>query len=1122
MRKQRIPSQIQISMWFILPVLLILGAGCIQNPAATTFQSTADWENEQVFQRNRQPAHATFIPYPSEELALQCDPEASPYCLSLNGLWKFHWSRCPQKRPAEFFQPDYNVASWDSIQVPSNWQMKGYGVPIYSSSQYPFKVDPPRVTGEPDKDWTAYVNRNPVGSYRRTFHLPKTWSHRRVFLHFAGVKSAFYVWVNGKQAGCSQGSMTPAEFDITPYLCTGKNVLAVEVYRWSDGSYLEDQDMWRLSGIYRDVFLYSTAQVRIADFGVRTQLDTEYRNAEVLIKPGLERYETQAIQGWTVQAQLYDPAGKPIWSQPLSQNAQDILNPDFSSDIVNERTPQRGPAEFEWLRGPVENPKKWTAETPWLYTLVLTLNDPRRQVVEAVSCRVGFRDVRVHNGQLLINGRPVRLYGVNRHEHDPDHGRAVPLERMIQDITLMKQFNINAVRTSHYPNDPRWYDLCDQYGIYVMDEANIETHGIRGALANDPAWQAAFLDRGIRMVQRDKNHPSVIIWSLGNESGYGPNFAAMSAWIRDFDPTRPIHYEGAQASAEDRNDPRDPKTVDFISRMYPRVEALYDSPRDRRWPKILQIAQDARDDRPVLMCEYAHAMGNAVGNLKEYWDEIYSNRRMAGGFIWDWVDQGFRKHTADGREYIAYGGDFGDRPNSGDFCLNGLIFADRTLTPKIWEVKKIYQPIRIEPVSGRMDRIRLTNLYGFTNLNELDPRWTVTRDGIRIQSGRLEPVDLPPGGQTEITIPLGSVEMEQPGEYWLRLSFHLPRETIWAPAGHEVAWQQMLLKTQNAAEMEIETKTVSDVTLNEVGDKVRIEGSDFAAVFSRSEGTLISLVYKGREILAQGDEGPAGPVLQAWRAVTSNDKAFGQGRAKDWRQAGLDKLTRSVKDFHISRPAAGRIQIDILAVSTTPSEAGFNLRTTWTIRGDGSVDAASRFQPFGQLPPLPRIGVVMRIAGSYNSVRWYGRGPQENYIDRRDAADVGLWSASVDEQYVPYPRPQETGTRTDVRWLSLTDASGIGLLVTADRPMAFSALYYTAAELDRADHTVELNRCEDVILSLDARHSGLGNGSCGPGVLPCYEVPPEPVELHFSLRPCPPGSESEIALLARKKYTDEN
>jgi beta-galactosidase len=1112
-------SRLLVLKYLGVLICINLAASCTQTVSSLSPVEVPDWENQQVIGRNRQPAHATMIPYPSEASARDCNPETSPYRLSLNGPWKFHWSPRPQDRPVDFFQPQYSVASWDTIPVPSNWQMHGYGIPIYTSSLYPFKVDPPRVTGTPDKEWTTYLLRNPVGSYRRTFTLAQSWSGRRVFLHFAGVESAFYVWLNGIQAGYSQSSMTPAEFEITPFLQQGENTIAVEVYRFSDGSYLEDQDMWRFSGIYRDVFLYSTADIRIADFAVRTELDADYRNAHLLIKPRLEHAGIQSISGWTVCAQLYDPAGTPVWDKPLSRNADEILNPDFSSEILNIRTPQRGPAQFAWLDGAVENPKKWTAETPWLYTVVLTLNNNEQQAIEAVSCRVGFRRVQIEKGQLLINGQPIRLYGVNRHEHDPDHGRAVSLDRMIQDITLMKQFNINAVRTSHYPNDPRWYDLCDRYGLYVMDEANIETHGLVGYLANDPTWSSAFLDRGIRMVGRDKNHPSIIFWSLGNEAGFGPNFAALSAWIRDADPTRPIHYEGAQADAQDKDDPRDPDTVNVISRMYPRVKGLYDSESNNRWPKILQIAQDPRDSRPVLMCEYAHAMGNAVGNLQEYWDEIYSNPRMIGGFIWDWVDQGLRKRTADGQEYMAYGGDFGDKPNLKDFCLNGLVFADRTLTPKIMEVKKVYQPVRIEAVEKTIGHLRLTNLYSFTNLNTLEPRWILICDGIELQSGILEPIDLSPGSQTEISLPLTSIDaLKTDGDLWLRLSFHLTQKVPWAPIGHEVAAEQILLAAGRQAPAKIDTKELPQIKVTENDNSVHIQGADFTAVFGRAEGTLISLIYGGKEMLAQDMDNPAGPILQAYRAPTSNDRAFGKGRAYEWKQAGLDQLTRNVNKFQISRPAHNRVQIDIVSTSTTPGGAGFNLQTTWTIRPDGSLDMANRFEPFGTLSCLPRLGIVMHIAGQFNLLRWYGRGPQENYADRKQAADMGIWSGTVDQQYIPYPRPQETGTKVDVDWLALTNTAGVGLLVVADQPIAASALHYTAGDLDQARHTVELKRRDDVVLSLDARHSGLGNGSCGPGVLSCYEIAPEPVELHLGFRPCPAGTNKEISQLTRRNY----
>jgi beta-galactosidase len=1079
-----------------LEAMLLLVSGCVRLAGGTSGLDVPDWENQHVVHRNRLPARATFVPYPDEQTARQCRPEDSPYRLSLNGVWKFRWSPTPEKRPIDFYRPDYNVERWDSIRVPSHWQLEGYGVPIYTSSQYPFHIDPPRVTGEPPKDWTAYRSRNPVGSYRRTFDLPKAWEGRRTFLHFAGVKSAFYVWVNGAAVGYSEGSMTPAEFEITSFVRRGENVLAVEVYRWSDGSYLEGQDMWHLSGIHREVFLYSTGPVRIADFAVRTEVEPEAGRGQILIDPRLDCAPGVKPAGWTVNAQLYDPQGRAVWSGPLREDAESILNPTFSAEILNHRTPQRGPARFGWLGGTVESVRMWTAETPHLYTLVLTLNDSENRTAEAVSCRVGFRQVRVENGRLLINGRAVRLYGVNRHEFDPDFGQVVPLERMKEDILLMKRFNINAVRTAHYPNDPRWYDLCDEYGIYVMDEANLESHGVRGLLASDPTWHTAFLDRGIRMVQRDKNHPCVIIWSLGNESGWGPNFAALSAWIRAFDPTRPIHYEGAQADAGDVNDPRDPSAVDFISRMYPKVRDLYESPMDQRWPRILQMAQDPRDGRPVLMCEYAHAMGNAVGNLKEYWEEIESHPRMVGGFIWDWVDQGLRRRTADGRAYFAYGGDFGDVPNSKDFCLNGLVFADRTVTAKLHEVKKVYQPVQIEWADKAAGTVRLSNRYVFTNLNTLEGRWRLTRDGKAVQSGRLGPLDCRPGEQITVSVPMELPEPLPAGDWRVRVSFHLTEATLWAPAGYEIAWEQLAVRQVKPAAQQ-DSAVLPEIHVAEDSDGVRISGKEFTAVFSRQSGTLRSLVYNQREIL--GPDG--GPILQVYRAPTNNDRAFGKGRAFQWHQAGLDRLSRSVESFEVSRTGSDSVQVQTTAVSRTPAGAGFVHRAAWTVRGDGVIELFNRFEPFGPLPPLPRVGLVMRLVKDYEFVSWYGRGPHENYPDRKESAEVGLWSASVKDFFVPYPRPQETGLRTEVQWVVLTDTSGQGLRIEASEPFAFSALPYSAEDLEKAAHPHELRAREEVILSLDARHSGLGNASCGPGVLPKYEIQPEPVQMH--LRFCP-------------------
>jgi len=616
-----------------------------------------DWENERVNYINTEPPRATFIPFADVASALEGNPEASPFFRSLNGTWKFHWIPAPDLRPTNFFENDFDDSAWNTIDVPSCVEMEGHGTPIYVSAGYPFKIDPPRVTSGPPTNSTAFAQRNPISSYRRAFDLPARWNDRRVFIHFDGVESAFYVWINGKRVGYSENSRSPAEFDITRFVKPGANQIAVEVYRWSDGSYLEDQDMWRMSGIFRDVYLYSTAAARIRDFAVRMELDADYRDATLQIKPELADYANRSLTNWTVRAHLYDAKKQPVLffessthpdlpssrrkeahsktkSQSLltsaatvvAHDAAEILNRDWSAKILDDRTPQRGPSKFAWMEGTISNPLKWTAETPNLYTLVLTLCNESGTIVEADSCQIGFRKIEIRDGRFLINGLPVRLRGVNRHETDPDTGHSVSLASMARDIELMKRANINAVRTSHYPNDPRWYDLCDRYGLYVMDEANLETHGTRGFLANDPRWANAFLERAIALAERDKNHPSVIIWSLGNESGYGPNFAAMAAWLREFDPTRPIHYEGAQgyrlndlrrefqpvvergfggSKMEDARPPRaksilhppssilhppslppaDPPGVDIISRFYPRVMEPYakpDSPENTR------------------------------------------------------------------------------------------------------------------------------------------------------------------------------------------------------------------------------------------------------------------------------------------------------------------------------------------------------------------------------------------------------------------------------------------------------------------------------------------------------------------------------------------------------------
>jgi beta-galactosidase len=1070
-------------------------------PRPAAFAAAPDWENEQVLHINTGPPRATFVPFATVEQALHTNPTNSPFYRSLDGEWKFHWSPRPELRPTNFFATDFDDSAWPLIPVPSNWQMQGYGTPIYLGSGYTFKIDPPRVTGEPPTNWTAFVNRDPVGSYRRTFELPPDWNGRRVFIHFDGVDSAFYIWINGLRVGFSKDSRTPAEFDLTDFLHAGTNQIAVEVYRWSDGSYLEDQDMWRMSGIFRPVYLYSTAAARIRDFAVRTDLAGDYRDATLQIKPALAAEKGLSLSNWTVRAQLFDADNNPVFTNESSHDANEILDPDFSAKILDERMPQRGEPKFAWLEAHVKNPAKWTAETPNLYSLVLTLNDESGTVVEADSCKIGFRKIEIRDGQFLVNGQPIRLRGVNRHEIDPDTGHAISETRMIQDITLMKQANINAVRTCHYPDDPRWYDLCDRYGLYVLDEANICTHGTRGFLASDPSWAGAFLDRAQRMAERDKNHPSVIIWSMGNESGYGPNFAAISGWLHEFDPTRPVHYEGAQGKI------KDPPTVDIIGRFYPRLAtepyAMPEDPWNLRWNKLLEIAQRTNDNRPVLATEYAHAMGNAVGNLQDYWNEFYSNPRLLGGFIWEWCDQGVHRKTADGKICTAFGGDFGDVPNHGGFAIKGLVSAEREIFPKYWEVKKVYQPVMIEPVNLKPGQIavKITNRNSFLNLTNYETRWSVTSsEGKEVQSGTLKPVDCAPGQSCAVKIPVKKINDAKPGEeFWLRVSFHTKTDSLWAKVGQEVAWQQVPLEVTGSWGSSPHQLNSNTTKLFQAGDAVTIEGTNFAAIFSRAAGTLISLKFGGQEMLATNDS--AGPVLQMFRAPTDNDKGFGKWLARDWREAGLTNLTRRVDSFEVRQPKPNEVQI-IIVTTSSATTGGFQMRSIWTAHGDGTLEMENAFTPTGNLPLLPRIGVVMQFAPEFENVRWLGRGPWENYPDRKDATDLGVWSSTVAEQYIPYVRPQENGNKEDVRWVELADTNGIGCRISAvENPFSFSALHFTAADLTAARHNFELKPRLEVILSLDAKQCGLGNSSCGPGVLERYAVPPGKYNLSVRFSP---------------------
>lgn len=1004
-----------------------------------------DWENQYVLQKNRMPARAAFMPFINDKGDMQ---------LSLNGEWKFNWTKTPDEQPQDFFNTSFDDSGWKTFPVPGDWEINGFGTPIYSSSGYTFKIDPPFVMKEPKKSYTAYVERNPTGCYRRTFSVPTEWKGKEVFVRFGAVSSAFYLYVNGQEAGYSQGSMEAAEFRITPYLKDGQNQIALKVMKYSDGSYLEDQDMWRIAGIHRGIELYATPKIRIADFGVRTLLDKDYKDAELVIDPKLAVFDSERGTGYRITAMLYDATGKAITDTALWQSAEPMLNLDKKGKILNERNPQRGYAPYGWLKTTIKNPYKWDAEHPYLYTLKLALVDSTGNAVERAETKIGFRSVEIKDGMMLVNGKQVRLRGVNRHEMDPETGHVMTEERMIEDIKLLKQCNINAVRTCHYPNTERWYELCDEYGIYLMDETDLEEHGLRGTLASDPTWAAAFIDRTQRMVMRDRNHASVVFWSLGNESGWGPNFAMTSAWIHEYDPTRPVHYEGAQGP-----DNKDPESVDVISRFYPRVQGEYlnpgvkdnnmERPENARWERLLSIARKTNDNRPVLTSEYAHAMGNALGNFKDYWDEIYSHKRMLGGFIWEWADEGIFKRRADGKLMVAYGGDFGDVPNLKTFCVKGIVSSDRKPTPKYFEVKQVYAPMALKLNGNKLDIVLRDNMVEMQNYRLL---YTITENGKVIKKGEIK----------DLTVP--SVKYNADADVRLNISVQLKSDTKWAKAGFEVKHEQFA-----------------------INDKL-------------TSAFKPAALKTGRQADVKAAEEWFNAVKpHFYRAPMDNDKGFGNWIAKDWKNNRLDNPeVVTVKPLSSKRNADGTV-----TVAVTQECRYVNGKITadyvYTMDASGSVDFKAVYTPEGQHPPLPCMGNTFVLDKDMTQLSWYGMGLQDSYVDRLEATSIGRWTSSVPQEYVHYPRPQSSGNHEQTVTLLLTTAKGKGYTVTtADgKPFSFSALPYSEAQLSTVAHDCDLQAEDNVYLNIDARMMGLGNSSCGPGVLTKYSVPQEPHTLHL-------------------------
>lgn len=991
-----------------------------------------DWENPEMIGVNKERAHATLMPYANRALALRGQRQDSSFYQSLSGAWKFNWVRKPADRPTTFFDPGFDDSGWGLITVPGHIELQGHDMPIYinmfvNSFNFPFPIRPP------------YVNHdyNPVGSYRRTFEIPAHWDGREVFLHFEGVISAFYVWVNGQPVGYSQGSMTPAEFNVTPYLKSGENVIAAQVYRWSDASYIEDQDMWRLSGIYRDVFLYATPKVHIRDFFARAELDDAYRDALLEVSVEVINYSDKAAGVHTVAVELLDRAGKSVAVEPALEGRVAPLG--ATGEVTLD------------VKGTVSNPMKWTAETPNLYTLLLTLRDEKGKTIEMLSHNFGFRKIEIKNKQLLVNGQPVLLKGVNRHEHDPYLGKTQTVSRMIQDVELMKQNNVNAVRTSHYPHDPEFYALCDLYGLYVVDEANIESHGVgfelRNSLANKPEWRKAHLDRVESVVHRDKNHPSVIIWSLGNEAGFGRNLIEAADWVRATDTTRPVQYLWDWPMERWTHE-----ATDIATPMYSTIRQL------------VQYAE-SDPDRPLILCEYSHAMGNSLGNFKDYWDTIRKYDVLQGGFIWDWVDQGLVKTTEDGRRYWAYGGDFGEPKHHGAFCLNGVVMPDRATTPKLPEMKKVYQDISVTPVDLNAGKVKVTNEYFFKDLSFVECVWQLLENGVLVKSQTVGLPTIRPQSSAEVTIPLGVAVPKAGAEYLLTVQFRLAEGTLWAPKGYVVAWDQFELPIRKPAE-KVKVDTMEPVKLNEEAGRFVVTGRDFSAVVDKKTGALSSLEFKGTSII----KSPLMPNF--WRAITDNDISEGNGLARllgDWENAAENQTVKNVS----ARQVSGSV-VEIVAESDIPvgKATYFN---HYRIYGNGDVAITTDIKPDPDKQPMMRLGMQMQIPAQFENVQWYGRGSHETYWDRQSGAAVGVYAMKTRELAFDYVRPQENGNRTDVRWAAFYNDEGAGFAAIGDPLMNFSAWPYTQAQLTAATHTVKLPTETDFFtVNLDYKQMGVG------------------------------------------------
>ena len=1001
------------------------------------------WENHQIDGINRMPARAHFLTFPSKENALLNNNRYTHAFKNLNGVWKFMFLDAPEYSPEGFFNSDFDVTKMDDITVPGNWQLQGYGKMHYSDLWYNFPINPPYVPTE-----------NPTGIYKRTFFVEESYRDKKIIIRFCGVDSAYHLWINGKEVGYSKVARNESEFDITDIIRVGEeNDVTVRVYQWSDGTYLEDQDMWWESGIFRDVELIGVPKDGINDYKVIADLDDEYKNGIFKVEAFLRT--TKEVN---VTFELVD-AGE---------------NTVFTKTVVTKE----GKACIDEVIADVNH---WTAETPYLYKLFMTVEDDG-QIVEVIPQNVGFRNIRLNGETFLVNGVAIKFKGVNRHDYSPQNGRVVSREEIEKDIILMKQFNINAIRTSHYPNSYYLYDLCDEYGMYLIAETDLECHGFELTgdykwITDDPSWELAYVSRMTRMIERDKNHPAIIFWSLGNESAFGCNFRKMTDVAHEMDPTRLVHYEGDF----------DVESADVYSTMYTWIEN----------PKKPYLMKDIieKSKKPHIHCEYCHAMGNGPGNLKDYQDLVYAHDKLQGGFVWEWFDHGIESFTESGEKYYRYGGDFGDDPSNKDFCIDGLIMPDRTPSPGLYEYKKVIEPITTTAVDIQKGIINLLSRYDFANLDRFNLVYKVMEDDVILQTGFMAVPSIEARANKDITLPydLSAIKVKPGAHYYVNISYQLREDTNYASSGHELATAQFELPLYKEG---IVVRPEGILNVEKEHTTLHVKGANFSLDFNLVNGNLMNIVRDGMQVLSKG------PRLTLWRAPISNDMEIIDKLKKVYFLHLEHEVVMNI-DYHMEGNIL-KVEVDTIN-STTNSAWHFKTKYVYTVCPSGDILIDVEGTPSGKvdLAPdmLPRIGVSMHLDKSMEHVRYFGMGPGENYADSKEAAQMGLYANTVDGLFTNYVIPQENGNHMGCKWVSMTNDRGMGLLASTEGDFNFSASWYEDKDLDDAKHTCDLVKRDYIVFNVDYKQNALGTNSCGQWQLDKYRAKFEDFKLSFRLTP---------------------